>query len=516
MASIDRQLVDVAIEEIQRVYDLPQGLCDALKKNILKRVLLYEGVDLPDTKETKVIKNIDSLVLFFLNRLLNNIRDYDIEKDVNVRGNKGSYTSFYQRLDLKSKESIARMVTSKLREKVGTVDKSLVLNATDKVFDHEVGHALQTYFTGAVGTNDLKFKTLLDDLNHEYPRYFYNYNELGMDSLTKYHTGLKVMRRNDEEYQARSFYAPSAYTTHLDEIFNEDEALEVTGINTPQLNYKFGHVFDKKIYNYDSSNYRITSYARMMKLIIGKNQTFEAMYVDPISLYIKFDNFEEEAHDVFDINETSNLTPMMRVLLRLDTVRNSKIDSNVIPQAYELDLFFTKCFSRTIKDRLNNVSSIDELDQLEGGVKEFKGCLMTSDHQNLLTHRLCENMLNAIAIRKNAFVNPEYKSDNGEAYQEFVQIGDDICMALEEEDEERYKELWEKLDTCEQQISKVPISAFKKSQTDMSYDEKVQFILANMKKALNNRRGDAYHYYRSNLMQIMSGKIIDVTTTPKF
>lgn len=516
MRNIDKQLIDVTINELVIAYKLSPSFGEMLKSNIIKRSELYDGNDVPQTNETRIIRNIDSISLFFLNRLINNIRTYSLDTKLDLSGNKGNYISSYQTLDLRSKESIRRMISKVLKGKMESVSEDVVSKATDKVVDHEIGHALQTAFSGAIGTNDITFKTFIDGLNRKYPKYFFSYNDLGFEPLTKEKNGMKVSKRNDEYKNARDYYAPNAYLTHIDEIFNEDEALYVAGINMPQMSYSVGGVFEKKVYNYDSSNFRITSYGRMMKILLGKKDAFRAMYEDSIILYITLDEFQKEAEEVFGLDEGIRLTPMMQVFGRLDTVRGSKLDKNVVPQAYELDLFFTKCLLNIVNRVLNAPKlSSESIDMLIASVLEFKDSLMTSKTQVLETHNLCDEMVKQLMLRK---PKGTIKDENNQqqVYDEYLAIADKLCEAIDLQDDASYQKLISMLSDTESKIKKVSLDSLKKEMSSMTDDEKVQFFLFNMKKALIKKVPDAYRYYRSNLMNLKSGKLIDEEVTPKF
>lgn len=515
MRNKDIQLIDIAINELVAVYNLSPSFGDILKDNIIKRSNLYGTNQVPQTNETRVIKNIDSIPLFFLNRLLNNIRTYIIDSKMDSSRIKGNYISAYQTLEIVNKSSLTSAVGGVLKNKLGKVDKDVVLKATEKVLNHEVGHALQTSFSGAIGTNDLAFKRLIDSLNHKYPKYFYSYNDLGTNPLTKEKNGMKVKKRNDNFKSARDYYAPNAYLTHIDEIFNEDEALVVSGITTPQMDYTLGGIYDKKVYNYDSSNYRITSYGRMMKILLGEKKTFKAMYEDPIILYVEIDEFQEEAKRTFSKEETRNLTPMMEVLCRLDTVRSSNIGKNVIEEANELDLFFTRCLKRKVEVALNSSTLTDiGVDRLISFVSEFKNCLMTSKTEELETHKICDELIKRLIARKRN--SNTRRSDNELAYDAYLDIADRICEAIDLQDDISYSRLYAMLIESEKRIKKVPMEALKKDFSTMTFDEKMQFFLFNMKKAIVKKVPDAYRYYRSNLEKLKTGKYIDQEVTPKF
>lgn len=175
--------------------------------------------------------------------------------------------------------------------------------------------------------------------------------------------GMKVIRKEDSYKEARNFYAKNAYTTHLDEIFNEDEALKVTGVDKPQIQYDMGNGFSKKVYNYQSSNYKITSYGRMMKIVMGDNLTFKAMYEDSIVAYHFFDQFKDVSDKVYQ-----GKPPMFNVLNSLNEIKNK----SSLVESQKLDLFLTECLQRRVSHDLNNQNiSLNDISGIKMYVDEF-------------------------------------------------------------------------------------------------------------------------------------------------
>ena len=375
MSRIDNIMLSDIISEIVDVYGLNSACKKILEKNILKRVELYAGVSPILTSETRIIKNPEDTIGFFLNRLINNIRKYNIETELNLDGGKGEYIDTYQQLNMHSFESIKRVTRDKMSSRISAIDDKTLNLATAKVFDHEVGHALQTSFEGTIGVDDRNFKNLLDRLNKKYPSIFNSYDDLVPENLSIQKKGMKVTRKNDKYAKARAFYAPNAYSTHLDEIFNEEEALAVTNVLNPQMEYNYGDDFSRPIYNYESSNYRITPYATMMKILLGNKRTFHSMYIDSISTYVYFDEFLSESSEVFKDNKP----PMINILKALESIKSGKNMSEVASQSLKLDLFFAKCLETKINKVISSQTlSGDQIDVLLSKVDMFQEQLIKS------------------------------------------------------------------------------------------------------------------------------------------
>lgn len=375
MTKIDTQILEDVIQELINIYGLNPSLKNLFINNVLRRAHLYENISVPQLPETKVIKNIDDQVAFFLNRLINNIRDYNFEKDINLDGGKGDYINGYQQLNMHSYESIKQAVQYKLANYLDHIDEKSLNLSVQKVLNHEIGHALQTYFTGAVGYNDKKFSSFLNRLHDKYPDIFFSCDELPSTPLAPAKTGMKVKEKNDEYAQARHFYAINAFTTHLDEIFNEEEALAVTNIDKPQFTYSYNETTGREVYNYDSSNYRITPYATMMKILLGKERTFKCMYSDSMPAYIYFDEFLDESKEVFK----NSKAPMFNILECLNNIKTAKDVKSYELFSLSLDLFFTKCFEKKMNIAISQ-SQLDagKLDVLLSRLDAFAATLVKS------------------------------------------------------------------------------------------------------------------------------------------
>lgn len=356
------QKLNIVINEISNTYGLSQEQAILIRNNIISRVNMYSKVSPSFDKETKIIKDSNSIGDFFINRLVNNIRTYEFDSTYN-RSNtiKGTYTTKYQSLYIGNYRFISDITYDKLKNRLGKVDSSVVRKATINVFNHEIGHALQTSFSGRNGHNDKLYNKLVSSLSNKYPGLF-SFDK-GSEVLTPTHEGMKVIRKNDKYKDARDFYAKNAYTELLDEIFNEDEALKITGVNEPQFMYDMGNGNYKNIYNYQSSNYKITSYGRMMKIIMGSELSFKSMYEDSIYTYKFFDQFTNLSSKVF-----GSKISMYNILNSLEKIKNS----SSLEDSQKLDYFLTSCLKQKVSyDLSSGEVDIDRINEIRSYIEEF-------------------------------------------------------------------------------------------------------------------------------------------------
>ena len=332
--------LNAVIKEITSVYNLNRVQENLIKQSIISRVNMYQNVHLDfNNDESKIVANSFDVGDFFINRLVINIRNYDFDKTYNKNNtSKGSYTTDEQSLYVGNYQFVKDITLDKLKNRISNVDNDTLKKATLNVFNHELGHALQTSFKGKYGNNDNKYMQLISNLSSKYPDDFKL--QATDEVLTKRQEGMLPIRKDDKSKKAREFYAINAYTTHLDEIFNEDEALRVTGVNQPQFLYKMGNGFSKNIYNYQSSNYKITSYGRMMKIVMGEDLTFKAMYEDSIIAYEFFDQFNNISNKIYK----GNHPPMFNILNSLNKIKSESL----LDETQKLDLFLTICLQKKL------------------------------------------------------------------------------------------------------------------------------------------------------------------------
>lgn len=371
------QKLNIVISEMTSVYNLNNEQASLIKQNIIRRVKMYQNAH-PDftNDETKIVANGYDIGDFFINRLVTNIRNYDFDQTYNKENTlKGAYTSKDQSIYIANYKFIEDITLDKLQNRIHNVDSETLRKASLNVFNHELGHALQTSFKGKYGNNDNKYTQLISNLSTKYPNDFKL--QATDEMLTARQEGMKATRKDDKSKDAREFYAKNAYATHLDEIFNEDEALRVTGVNQSQFSYDMGNGFSKNIYNYQSSNYKITSYGRMMKIVMGEDLTFKAMYEDSIVAYEFFDQFKDISDKIYQ-----GKPPMFNILGSLNKIKSE----SSLNESQKLDLFLTACLQRRVAHDLKNSNlTQDDIDKIKNYISEFNNQM--TKNPNLVTQQ---------------------------------------------------------------------------------------------------------------------------------
>lgn len=392
----DSEKINIVLNEIQSVYGLTENTKNMLKDNIIKRASMYNGIT-PNInpEESSIIINPTSTVDVFLNRLVNNIRVYNLSNSYtppNQLGNKGDYAGGSQTLGLESYNSIKDSVKYKFNNKGVSISNEQLDICVRKVFNHEIGHALQHSFKGNDGMINNNYNIVVSNLAQKYPNMFQVPNKIQIQQING---GVKPKESN-------IYSKLDKQSTLLDEIFNESEALEISNMKNSQFEYNMKHG-NKKIYNYDSSNYKITSYGNMMKIIMGNEKTYRAMYEDSDIIYKFFDQFKDISKEVFKTNDTT--TPMQAVLIGLDEVRN-KSNMDV---ANDLDLFFTKCLEKRVYHDLKNPNiSNDELNRINNYIENFQNQMIRSSNNSLQQEIIINNLKELTKKRSNELNNENH------------------------------------------------------------------------------------------------------------
>lgn len=400
--------LDIVLKEIASIHSLSTGEVNILKRNALTRYNMYKDIKPNINKEeTTFLKNTSDFGDVLINRLINNIRTYSLSRQFDSSINtKGSYTAKNQELKLESPASIKTVTMNKLSGRIPNVSADIIQKCVVKVFDHELGHVFQRAFTGVDGYKDSKFNQLINNLTVKYPTIFENKNSGDLKTIQG---GMIPRRKDDSRQNIRKFYSSIAYGTHLDEIFNDSEATAVVGQTTPQFQYDHGNGLKQNIYNYESSYYRVTNHADMMKLLMGKVRTYRSMYEDSIETYEFFDQFINESNKAFANTKYAGKAPMLNVLNALDEAKNQRSTS----ASLRLDLFLTMCLQKKVAHELSN-PNIDllKLNDVVTMIKQFDSRIIKSDDHRLASENILADTKKMVEAKYDELKNANKLSQN--------------------------------------------------------------------------------------------------------
>ena len=372
--------LELLLKELSLVYHLNSEYIDFIKENILLRSNYYRNVKINFDNETVYVNNSSSSLDFFINRLIHNIRNYLYTNVYNPNNiEQEDYNIDNQTLKISNINTIGDVSVKKLKNRIPDVSNEMVNIVNRKIISHEFGHAFQTAYIGNVGSNDNKYKELVNNLNTKYPDIFtIPYYE---QKLIIRQNGLIPVDVPDGKDGIRQYYANKDRIILIDDIFNEDEALQIFKLDKIQGKYELGQDCYKNVFNFESNNYKIKENARMMKYVLGTNKTFRTMYQDGIEFYEFFDQFDKLATEIFKHGVESK-KPVVSCIL--DALERIKKDNN-IKDILNLDLFFTRCLEKRIRFLFKRTVTKEELIGVKKIVNEFS-IILTKCRSGKLDH----------------------------------------------------------------------------------------------------------------------------------
>lgn len=359
------------INDFVNVYSGVLQLDDELRQNIQELiqnlVKKYSGLEKSvDIRQYDLSTHIIdpsnqnySLEDFFLNRLMNNIVVINQNNSMNP---KGHYLPQFFKVELND-EKIDNQVTLK-----GYSEEELQVikeNARKKVIRHEIEHGLQATFPES-------------SLAH----YSQSYHKKMIEGLSRIRDGkyisqirqTKPKTHNDRDIVTKGFGTSCKTDEILIETFNETESIDMTGSRMVQRTQRYESGNSFPVFNDESSNWCITNYGYMLKILLGKSETFEGMYFNPEKI---MDIFNQRYGDIIK----NAYKEMYKNQYGAVHITDSPIDilqkvitnikkTNSESEHLKLNEVLAKCLQRKI-EVTKEFESEDEIKQQIEGFKEF-------------------------------------------------------------------------------------------------------------------------------------------------
>ena len=362
----DNEKLEAFLKELAIVFHINDEFIAFIRENIVLRANYYKDIKINFENETTYINNSSSTMDFFINRLIHNVRHYEYSNVYNPNNVESEdYNYETQTFKLPSLKAIGDIAVKKLQNRMDEVPKETAELVNKKIISHEFGHVFQTCFNGIVGDKDNKYKELITNLNNKYPNTFII--PFYEQKLIIEQNGLIPTLVEDGKNGIREYYYKKDRIILFDDIFNEDESLQIFHIDKIQSKYDLGHDCYKNIYNYESINFKITTYARMMKQILGTNKSFRIMYQNGIEFYEFFDQFENYATEIFKNGNESKKPVVSCILDSLERIKKN----NSLRDALNLDLFFAKCLEGRVKFLLKQKVTPEDIMTIKKIVNDF-------------------------------------------------------------------------------------------------------------------------------------------------
>lgn len=407
---MDKDKISYTIACIKEVYKLSDGAANLIEANIIERIKLYQhsfpyvdaSNDCNSMYAFKPQNKKYTLTDFFLNRLLFNIREYDMNCDVTVH--KGAFTPILKTFEIASTKDLKKE-TSEVLEPY-TQDKNIINKSTVKVFNHEIGHALQSKYSSGLEVPSLSNSTeknnnyinVIKLLKNKYPTINIQEEKGYSDYITgglRFADGNSNGNKCDKDKSYCKRYQPSNV---LDEIMNEEEALNITGCINVQRKKQYGNNGDyRNIYNYESSNCYITCYAKMIKSLIGY-KIFDYMYLNSEGLINRFEEYRDLVNNII-VRIPDEMPALAGIIDRLEKIKGLK-NNNIecTNMCMNMDLFFAKCLERFINKYIERIPIIsnETYQIIISHINEMQSSMLTNDDINkrneLEQHKILNNL----------------------------------------------------------------------------------------------------------------------------
>lgn len=301
---------------------------------------------------------------FFLNRLMNNI--ITIKQNNNIN-HKGHYIPQFFLVELND-EKIDKQVNLK-----GYSEAELQVikeNARKKVIRHEIEHGLQATF-------------LESSLEH----YSQSYHKKMVKGLSRIRGGkyinqirqTKPKTYNDREVVTKGFGTSYKNDEILIETFNETESIDMTGSRMVQRTQRYEGGNSFPVFNDESSNWEITNYGYMLKILLGKSETFEGMYFNPKKIMKIFNqrygDIIKDAYKEMYKNQYGAVHITDFPIDILQKVMTNIRKTNSESEHLKLNAVLAKCLQRKIAI----TKEFDSIDDIKQQIEEFKEFVITND-----------------------------------------------------------------------------------------------------------------------------------------
>lgn len=356
---------------------------------------------------------------FLLNRLFQSLRYIIVKSDENAESCEFSEKN----RTIYIAENAIKKVAMPIISNWSSESKELFLKIlTSTVFDHELGHALKTQFIGGYKVRLDNSKAFLDDLlatlkntvgedkakeifssmdfsdyisaDDIYKRLISNFAKMSNGKYSSIIISVDELIDNYSDSIGSGIdkqnYASDKNLTLIDELLQETESMDnVNCYNIPQSKFKLGSNGNYINVFYLISGYRfMLGYGKILTSLLGNEGTFQATYLDPSPVLEEFNKqYQSIAQDVFQ----NDLSPFTNIGNSLHKIMSNQDESDYL----QLDLFFAKCYSKMITQKLSVDSSLD-VETVLNEIASFQMRLTTNDVESIrnnLPHNIIFNDL---------------------------------------------------------------------------------------------------------------------------
>lgn len=360
-----------------------------------------------DTDKNFIIRSHNgyySLEDFLLNRLFQGVRY--IESSDRETGNMSEYNWRFRTINIAED-----LISSGIMRNSNMPNKNqerFLSTAIDTCLDHELGHALKTQLDDGYQaplpprfnmilsilnqsseidekvklampsvlekmSPDNYYKNLINNLtgiaNGKYASMIISPNQLVAGNSKLHSTGIQIVNSYNKSLDL------------IDEILQQIESMDFFPIHDYLPMKQSIGINGNYINTFDVGYLHIIGYGKVLELLFGIKNTFQATYLDPTPVFESFNKeYQNIAHEVF----FNDLPPIINIGETLCKIRRRENDKNYSPNEHEylqLDLFFAKCYSQMIVKRLDSEESVD-VESLLDEIAVIQSRLTTNDDEN--------------------------------------------------------------------------------------------------------------------------------------
>jgi len=300
----------------------------------------------------------------------------------------------------------------------------------------------------------------------------------------------------------------------LDIILKESELINAE--DEPQYLYDLDNGFYRKVYNSDSNNSQIISYAMMMKIILGEENTYRTLHEDTSVAFEYFDQFKDISDETLNNSVYYGKSPMLNVVDYLDKIK----ETNSLELSLELDRFFTECLQRKVVNELNSPTLTEEgLERISNDIYEFEEQMAVNPEIKTKQDTIIENLKKMVELKEKEF---DYQFEKEESVEKEEPTEEETYETyshprFEELNElERLKFIAEKnndevgYNYAEENIKRIimetPATVTQEEWNEMKTETKISFVKIKMREAKILRDPKAFFYWKNMLEKLENNK----------
>jgi len=391
-------------------------LLELMENIILKyeKTIPYIPVN-EDDSTVYLIKPINgkySVEDFFLNRLMRNIWTFEeitqklIDQGYKPKRAKGTFDPGLHEVYVNSVKLEKQL--EKYQKYLGENYQKIKERAKKKVIMHEFEHGLQTTYNNKL---DIRYREQYKKISNEI-------NKIGngkyRNILRTYEEIPKELSDTEEYIKTGTHYSSKATMIkgktyrdvdgfdNLNEILNESESLEMCKQEN-YLTYKFnntGTIY--KVANPESSNYSITNYGYLFKMLLGINNSFKLMYLNSPEM---FESFNQKYNQIFQQVYQSDKDAIEIFITSITKIKNDVSEEEHLRLNYAL----SKCLELKVTKFYNDKNTTNET--MLSTINKFEKLTLKNPNNNLEHTKVLNNLKNIINQRN---IN---QTDNFDNYQ---------------------------------------------------------------------------------------------------